>query len=146
MTVRNSIVLLTALLAIGAVELSAPPHVVAQPAPDPASSRIVLLHRGSWEGTFRTVGSRGRMLVYIDPEGNLYGSLRSDEGEGFAQISGQHQGNNFRMVFTPPLGRVTQEGSSTAEEIDGIARWQGLGRFVVTATVNGHVQEYVFER
>jgi hypothetical protein len=60
---------------------------VSQAQPNP-SRDSGLSYRGSWTGTFCTVGSMGQMLIFIDPRGKVYGSLKSNDGENFAQISG----------------------------------------------------------
>jgi hypothetical protein len=108
----------------------------------------VLPYRGSWTGTFRTVGSKGQLLVFIDPWGKLYGSLKSDEGENFAQISGYHRGNTFHMTFTPPPSSVNQFGTASPYTVDATAKWeQGVSRFVISSTTRtGHSQLYTFER
>lgn len=113
-----------------------------------SSGNSVLSYRGSWTGTFRTVGSMGQMLVFIDPSGQLYGSLKSNDGENFAQISGYHRGNTFHMIFTPPPSSVNQFGTASPYTVDATAKWeQGVSRFVIEApTRTGHSQLYRFER
>ncbi|BAY50546.1 hypothetical protein SAMD00079811_81750 (plasmid) [Scytonema sp. HK-05] len=112
------------------------------------SQDYVLPYRGSWTGTFRTVGSQGQILVFIDPSGKLYGSLKSNDGENFAQISGYHRGSTFHMVFTPPPSSLNQFGTASPYTVDGTAEWeQGVRRFVISApTRTGHSQLYTFER
>jgi hypothetical protein len=120
---------------------------VSQAQPNP-SRDSVLSYRGSWTGTFRTVGSMGQMLVFIDPRGKVYGSLKSNDGENFAQISGYHRGNTFHLIFTPPPSSLNQFGSANPDTVDATAQWeQGVSRFVIQApTRTGHSQLYRFER
>jgi hypothetical protein len=125
--------------------LGALPISQAQPNPSVDGQ---LPYRGSWTGSFRTVGSMGQLLVFIDPRGKLYGSLKSDDGENFAQISGYHRGNTFHMIFTPPPSSVNQFGTASPYTVDATAKWeQGMSRFVIEApTRTGHWQLYTFER
>ncbi|MEH2369800.1 MAG: hypothetical protein V7K75_25375 [Nostoc sp.] len=120
---------------------------VSQAQPNP-SQDYVLSYRGSWTGTFRTVGSQGQILVFIDPAGKLYGSLKSNDGENFAQISGYHRGSKFHLVFTPPPSSLNQFGTATPYTVDATAKWeQGVSRFVISApTRTGHSQLYTFEK
>jgi hypothetical protein len=125
--------------------LGALPVSQAQPTPSVDGQ---LPYRGSWTGSFRTVGSMGQLLVFIDPSGKLYGSLKSNDGENFAQISGYHRGNTFHMIFTPPPSSVNQKGIASPYTVDATAKWeQGMSRFVIEApTRTGHWQSYTFER
>lgn len=120
---------------------------VSQAQPNPLRDSV-LSYRGSWTGSFRTVGSMGQMLVFIDPSGKLYGSLKSNDGENFAQISGYHRGDTFHMIFTPPPSSVNQFGTASPYTVDATAKWeQGVSRFVLEApTRTGHSQLYTFER
>ncbi|MEH2160486.1 MAG: hypothetical protein V7K38_05445 [Nostoc sp.] len=97
---------------------------------------------------FRTVGSQGQILVFIDPAGKLYGSLKSNDGENFAQISGSHRGSKFHLVFTPPPSSLNQFGTASPYTVDATAKWeQGVSRFVISApTGTGHSQLCTFEK
>jgi hypothetical protein len=88
------------------------------------------------------------MLVFIDPSGNLYGSLESNDGENFAQISGHYLNNAFHIIFTPPPDSINQFGTSEPYILDATATWeQGMRQFVISApTRTGHSQLYIFER
>jgi hypothetical protein len=90
----------------------------------------------------------GQMLVFIDPRGKVYGSLKSNDGENYAQISGYHRGNTFHLIFTPPPSSLNQFGSDNPDTVDATAQWeQGVSRFVIQAsTRTGHSQLYTFER
>ena len=143
--------LITGMLTIGMIGLlrSQPLFAlpVSQAQPNPSQDYVVPFG-GSWTGTFRTVGSQGQILVFIDPSGKLYGSLKSDDGENFAQISGYHRGSTFHMVFTPPPSSLNQFGTASPYTVDATAEWeQGVRRFVISApTRTGHSQLYTFER
>lgn len=152
MKIRNLRMLLAGLLLSGltATLLIQPAHSVptAQQAAPKPSTNYVLPYRGVWVGTYTNVGSQGQVQMYIDPSGQLYGSLQSKEGEHFAQISGYHRGNVFHMVFTPPPGAINQFGNPTPIEVDATAQWDGSpSRFVIhSMTRTGHSQNYTFER
>lgn len=121
--------------------------IAQQIAPNPENN-IVLFYRGVWVGTYANVGSQGRVQMYIDPSEQLHGSLVSNDGEDFAQISGYHRGNEFHMVFTPPPGARNQFGEEKRVEVDATAKWDGSpGRLLIsTRTSTGHTQRYEFER
>lgn len=155
MKMQSSKILLIGLLLSGLT-----PTVLIQPAgsvptaqagtPNP-SHNIVFFYRGVWTGTYETVGSQGRVQMYIDPSEQLHGSLVSNDGQHFAQISGNHRGNEFHLVFTPPAGVTNQFGDSSPVEVDATAQWErsdsGAARIVmITRTRTGHTQRYEFER
>lgn len=149
---RNSGIILTGLLLSGltATALIQPAQsvpIAQQPTPN-SSNNIVLFYRGVWTGTYATVGSQGQVQMYIDPSEKLHGSLASNDGQHFAQISGYHNGNQFHIVFTPLAGVTNQFGDSSPVEVDATAKYEGSpGRFViVTRTSTGHTQRYEFER
>lgn len=121
--------------------------IAQQAAPNPANN-IVLFYRGVWTGTYATVGSQGQVQMYIDPSEKLHGSLASNDGQHFAQISGDHRGNEFHIVFTPLVGVTNQFGDQSPVEVNATAKYEGSpGRFViVTRTRTGHTQRYEFER
>ncbi|HEY9603182.1 MAG TPA: hypothetical protein V6C85_16325 [Allocoleopsis sp.] len=123
----------------------------AQPATPNPSNNVVLFYHGVWTGTYATVGSQGRVQLYIDPSEQLHGSLASNDGQHFAQISGDHRGNEFHLVFTPPAGVTNQFGDPSPVEVDATAKWEklasGSARIVlITRTRTGHTQRYEFER
>ncbi|HEY9844896.1 MAG TPA: hypothetical protein V6D03_01745 [Candidatus Caenarcaniphilales bacterium] len=143
--------LIAGMLAIGMIGLLRSQQLFALPVSQaqPNSSKdYVLSYRGGWTGTFRTVGSQGQMLVFIDPSGKLYGSLKSNDGKNFAQISGYHRGSMFHIVFTPPPSSLNQFGTASPYTVDATSKWdQGVSRFVISApTRTGHSQLYTFER
>ena len=151
MKTRTTKRLIAGILTIGTIgllrsqPLFALPISQAQPNP---SQDYVVPYEGSWTGTFRTVGSQGQILVFIDPSGKLYGTLKSNDGENFAQISGYHHGSTFHMVFTPPPSSLNQFGTASPYTVDATAQWeQGVRRFVISGpTRTGHSQLYTFER
>lgn len=151
MKIRNVSMILTGLLLSGLTATTfiqpAQSVPVAQQ-PTPNSSNIVLFYRGVWTGTYATVGSQGKLQLYIDPSENLHGSLVSNDGQDFAQITGYHRGHEFHMVFTPPTGARNQFGERSPVEVDGTAKYEGSpGRFAIeTRTRTGHTQNYEFER
>ena len=124
---------------------------IAQPAAPNSSTNILLFYRGVWAGTYATVGSQGQVQMYIDPSEQLHGSLTSNDGQHFAQISGSHRGNEFHLVFTPPTEVTNQFGDSSPVEVNATAKWEksnsGSDRLVmITRTSTGHTQRYEFER
>ena len=125
---------------------------IAQQAASSASKNSVsnpnLWYRGVWIGTYENVGSQGQVQLYISPNGWVYGSLESKDGENFAQISGYEHGDQFHLVFTPPPGAINQFGGSTPYEVNAtVKRDSNENRFVVTGmTKTGHLQSYTFGR
>ena len=91
--------------------------IAQQAAPNP-SNKVVLFYRGVWVGTYANVGSQGQVQMYIDPSEQLHGSLASNDGQHFAQITGYHRGNEFHLVFTPPAGVTNQSGNPSPVEVD----------------------------
>lgn len=150
MRIRATRSLMAGLLAIGTIGLLRSPLLLAFPVSQtqPNVSHDDGTYQGSWIGTFRTVGSQGQMLVFIDLSGNLYGSLESNDGENFAQISGHHRNNTFHIIFTPPPGSLNQFGTSESYTVDATATWEPeMHQFVISApTRTGHSQLYTFER
>ncbi|MFL9458309.1 hypothetical protein AB0758_45740 [Tolypothrix bouteillei VB521301_2] len=151
MKIQTTKQLIAGMLTIGTIgllqlhPLFALPVSQAQPNP---SNKYVVPFSGSWTGTFRTVGSQGQMLVFIDTSGKLYGSLKSNDGDNFAQISGYHRGDTFHMIFTPPPGSLNQFGTSDPYTVNASAEWErGMRRFTISApTRTGHSQLYAFGR
>lgn len=125
---------------------------IAQQAASPISKNSVsnpnLWYGGVWVGTYENVGSQGQVQLDISPNGQVYGSLESKDGENFAQISGYHHGDQFHLVFTPPPGAINQFGSSTPYEVNAtVKRDSNENRFVGTGmTKTGHSQSYTFGR
>lgn len=111
----------------------------------PQSSNIfVPPFAGVWVGTYQFVGGGGQLQLYINPSGDLFGSLASDDGLHFAQISGKHRNYAFHIVFTPPSGISAQSGDSG---VDASAKWQGNPeRFTVSSEAVGHPYTYSFKR
>ena len=150
MKIRSSIILagllLSGLTATVLIQPAQSVPIAQQPASN--SNNIVLFYRGVWTGTYATVGSQGQVQMYIDPSEKLHGSLASNDGQHFAEISGYHRGNQFHIVFTSVAGVTNQFGDPSPVEVDATAKWEGSpGRFViVTRTRTGHTQRYEFER
>ncbi|SRR5579883_2839342 len=142
--------LLPGLTAILLMQPTDSASIAQQPAPN-LRNNIVLFYRGVWTGTYATVGSQGKVQLYIDPSEQLYGSLASNDNQHFTQISGDHRGNNFHIVFTPPVGVTNQFGDRSPVTVNATATWEkpenGSARFVIaTRTNTGHTQQYEFER
>lgn len=77
--------------------------------------------------------------MYINPAGDMF-DIASDDGFQFAQISGQHRGNAFHLVLTPPLG-LSQ--LATSRVFDATARSKnGLEQFSVSGKAVGHPYSY----
>ncbi|WP_017301950.1 hypothetical protein [Nodosilinea nodulosa] len=134
--------LMAGLLTISAIGLLRSPSLMAFPIAQVQSSSeqsASLSYQGSWQGTFRTVGSQGQIIVFIDPSGNLYGSLEANDGGNFAQISGHHCGNTFYLTFTPPPSSLNQFGTAEPYSVEVTATWeQGMNQFVISAPTQGH--------
>jgi len=139
--------LLSSLTATSGIQPADAVPIAQQAAPNP-SNNVVLFYRGVWTGKYANVGSQGQVQMYIDPSEQLHGSLASDDGQHFAQITGYHQGNEFHIVFTSPAGVTNQLGNPSPIEVDATAKWEDSpGRFVITTqTRTGHTQRYEFER
>lgn len=142
--------LLSGLTAILLTQPADSTPIAQQSAPHPRDN-IVLFYRGVWTGTYATVGSQGKVQLYIDPSEQLHGSLASNDSQHFTQISGDHRGNNFHIVFTPPVGVTNQFGDRSPVTVNATATWEkpenGSARFVIaTRTSTGHTQRYEFER
>jgi hypothetical protein len=81
--------------------------------------------------------------MYINPAGDMFG-IASDDGFQFAQISGQHRGNAFHIVLTPPPG-LSQ--LATSRVVDATARSEnGSEQFRVSGEAVGHPYSYTFKR
>jgi hypothetical protein len=137
-------------LIVGSMGLLKAQPLLAQPSRpnQPNSSQdFILPYKGSWTGKLQYVGFQGQMLLYIDPSGDLYGSFESNDGSKFAQISGNHQGNAFHMVFTPPPSSSYQGEGSEPYTVDATAKLESLNHFVISVPgQTGHPQSYIFDR
>jgi len=90
------------------------------------------------------LGGDGQVQLYINPAGNLFGSVASNDGSKFSQISGKHRNYAFHIVFTPPPGISGQSGNSV---VDASAEWQSNPeRFTVSGEAVGHPYSYTFKR
>jgi hypothetical protein len=124
---------------------------IAQQSAPNSSNNTVLFYRGVWTGTYANVGSQGKVQMYIDPSEELHGSLASNDGQDFAQISGYHRGNEFHIVFTPPVGVRNQFGGRSPVTVDATATWKQSQNGTACLRLNaktrtGHTQEYDLER
>ena len=98
---------------------------------------------GVWVGTYQFVGGGGQLQMYINPLGDLFGSLASDDGLHFAQISGKHRNYAFNIIFTPPSGISAQSGDSV---IDANVKWQSNPeRFTLSSEASLHLSLQTFE-
>lgn len=114
----------------------------------PSSPQRYFPFQGAWGGTYG-IPDNGQVLMYINAAGELFGSLASDDGLSFAQISGQQRNNTFHIVFTASSGIFDQNGHSSTEptEIDATARWENSpNRFTVSGQGASHPYRYTFER
>jgi hypothetical protein len=138
------------LLLIGIIGLLQPQLMLSQPRranQSKAFKGIMLPYKGSWTGTLQYVGFQGQMLLYIDLSGRLYGSFESNDGSRFAQISGDHSGNLFHLIFTPPPGSSYMGEGSEPYNVNATAKLEGMNRFAISVPgQTGHPQSYTFER
>ena len=122
--------------------------LTSQQPPTPPAKTIVFAFPGVWAGTYPF--SDGQVLMYINSAGNLFGSLASNSGSYFAQMSGKHRGNAFHLVFTAPPGTIDQYGHSSSEpvEADATARWEdNQDEFTMSyETTAHHAMVYTFKR
>lgn len=150
MKTQTAQLFIAGMLMVGSIGLLRSQPILSQPSrpssPN-ASQGFILPYKGSWTGTLQYVGFQGQMLLYIDPSGDLYGSFESNDGNKFAQISGNHRGNAFHMVFTPPPSSSYLGEGSKPYTLDATAKLESLNRFVISVPGRtGHTQSYVFER
>ena len=139
------------MLITGSIELLQSQPLLSVPSqsnqPNTADKNFILPYKGSWTGKLQYVGFQGQMLLYIDPSGDLYGSFESNTGSKFAQISGDHRGNAFHMVFTPPPGSSFYGKDAEPYTFDASAKLVSLNRFVISVPGHtGHPQSYIFDR
>jgi len=148
MKILSSRTLLGGLLVLGSIATllmqPAQSFPTAQQSAPQSSKVFVPPFTGVWVGTYQFVGGGGQLQMYINPSGDLFGSLASDDGLHFAQISGKHRNYAFHIVFTPPSGISTQPGDSVVDEN---AKWQNNPeRFTVSGEAVGHPYTYSFKR
>jgi hypothetical protein len=121
--------------------------MVAQRPSFPTPRVSALSFGGVWSGIYQFVGGNGKVQLYVNPAGILYGSFASDHGLQFAQISGQHRANKFHMILTPPPVISEQSGSQTPKVIDATANWDNPPtEFMLSDEGTGHPHIYRFKR
>ena len=121
----------------------AQPFSTAQQSTPQSSNIFVPPFAGVWVGTYQFVGGGGQLQMYINPLGDLFGSLASDDGLHFAQISGKHRNYAFNIIFTPPSGISAQSGDSV---IDANVKWQSNPeRFTLSSEASLHLSLQTFE-
>lgn len=119
--------------------------------PVPRSSETVAdPFQGVWVGKYQFIAGDGQIQLYINPAGNLYGNYVSNDGAQFAQISGEHRGNAFHIVFTPPPGTSIHnvaDGGHDSRVLDATSNFEGSDQFTISGdTPVGHSYNYTFTR